>query len=98
MDVVRGGVQTMVEARKAVEAKMEEVYRDKIMPFVFFVGATGLLPDCLDAKGLSAEELEAQVTGLKLGKDERDGTFFKVGDLVISVYAKNEYYSTGKAA
>lgn len=98
MDVVRGGVKSMVETRKAVEAKMDEVYRDKIMPFTFFVGATGLFPDCLDAKGLSAEELESQIAGLKLGKDERDGTFFKVYDLVISVYAKNEYYSTGKTA
>jgi hypothetical protein len=98
MDIVRGGVGAMVDAKKAVDSRLEDVYRDHIMPFTFFVGSTGLLPDSLDAKGLSADELEAKITGLKLTKDERDGTFFVVGDMVISLYAKNEYFSTGKKA
>lgn len=96
MDLVRGGVKVMSDAKKKIEEHLEETYRSKIIPFVFFVGATGLLPDCLDAKGLSADELEAQIVGLKLGKDERDGTFFVIGDVIVSVFAKNEYYSTGK--
>jgi hypothetical protein len=98
MDIVRGGAKAMDEARRAVEAHMEQTYRAKLMPFSFFVGSTGLLPDCFDAKGLTADELEAQITGLKLGKDERDSTFFRLGDVVVSVYAKDEYYSTGKTA
>ena len=98
MDIVHGGAKAMDEARRAVEAHMEQTYRAKLMPFSFFVGSTGLLPDCFDAKGLKADELEAQITGLKLGKDERDSTFFRLGDVVVSVYAKDEYYSTWKTA
>ena len=86
----------MMEVKKQLEDHMEKTYRDNIMPFVFFVGATGLLPDCFDVKGMSADELEAQITGLKLGKDMKEGTFFMLGDMVVSVYARNEYFSTGK--
>ena len=96
MDIVRGGVEAMMEVKKQLEDHMEKTYRDNIMPFVFFVGATGLLPDCFDVKGMSADELEAQITGLKLGKDMKEGTFFMLGDMVVSVYARNEYFSTGK--
>lgn len=95
MDLVRGGVKALDDARHAVESHMESIYRDKLSPLVFFVGSTGLLPDCFDAKGLTSDELEAQITGLKLGKDEKDGMFFRLGDVIVSVYAKNEYYSTG---
>ena len=94
MDIVRGGIKTMTEVQKAVENKMNDVYKTHVMPFVFFVGATGLLPDCFDAKGVSADELESQITGLKIGKTERDGTFFCLDDIIVSVYAKNEYFST----
>jgi hypothetical protein len=96
MDIVRGGVEMMTEVNKKLEDHMEKTYRDNVMPFVFFVGATGLLPDCFDVKGMSADELEAQITGLKLGKDMKEGTFFVLGDMVISVYARNEYFSTGR--
>lgn len=98
LDIVRGGVASMEEVEKALDGYIEASYRDKIMPFAFFVGSTGLLPDCFDAKGISADELEAKLPGLKLGKSERDGTFFMVGDMIISIYAKNEYFSTGKSA
>jgi hypothetical protein len=97
MDIVRGGVATMKEVQKKLEKHMDDTYKNKIMPLVFFIGATGLLPDCFDVKGLSADELEAKITGLKLSKDMKEGTFFMIGDMVISVYAKNEYFSTGKS-
>ena len=93
MDLVRGGVKALDEARHSVESHMESIYRDKLSPLVFFVGSTGLLPDCFDAKGLTSDELEAQITGLKLGKDEKDGMFFRLGDVIVSVYAKNEHMS-----
>ena len=96
MDLVRGGSKVMVEAMKAVEAHQEAIYRDKISPMVFFIGATGMVPDSLGAKAENADSIESQIDGLKLAKAEREGTFFRTGDVIISVYAKNEYFSTGK--
>ncbi len=96
MDLVRGGSVAMIEAMKAVEAHQEAIYRDKISPMVFFIGATGMVPESLGAKAETSEAMESKVDGLKLSKAEKEGTFFQAGDVIISVYAKNEYFSTGK--
>ena len=42
---------------------------------------------------LSAEQLEANYPELVLSKDEKEGTFFEVGDTILSVYATTEYFS-----
>jgi hypothetical protein len=96
MDLVRGGTKAMIDAMKAVESHQEAIYRDKLSPMVFFIGATGMVPESLNAKAETAESMEAKIDGLKLSKAERDGTFFQSGDVVVSVYARNEYFSTGK--
>lgn len=96
MDLVRGGSVAMIEAMKVVEAHQESIYRDKISPVVFFIGATGMVPESLGAKAETADAMESKVDGLKLSKAEKEGTFFQAGDVVVSVYAKNEYFSTGK--
>ena len=60
---------------------------------MFDVGATGLLPDEVDAKGRSADELAAKYPDLAFSKDEKEGTFFAVCDAVLSAAAKTGYFS-----
>ncbi len=36
---------------------------------------------------------ESDGLDLALSKDEREGTFFELGDTILSVYAKTEYFS-----
>lgn len=93
--------QEMVTALTVANSKLEEyaeiIYRDKICPLVFYVGSTGLLPDEMNAKAVNADELAGKYSNLQFSKDEQEGTFFEVGNSIISVYAKNEYYSTKPA-
>ena len=89
--------QEMVTALTAANTKLDEyaerIYRDKICPLVFYIGSTGLLPDEMDALSATADELAAKYGNLQFSRDEQEGTFFEVGNSIISVYAKNEYYS-----
>lgn len=87
-------VAALTEGNKKLEGYADVVYREQVSPLVFYVGSTGLIPDELEAKGLTADELSAKYPDLNLSKDEREGMFFEVGDYILSVYAKNEYYST----
>lgn len=89
--------EEMVTALTAANIKLDEyaerIYRDKICPLVFYIGSTGLLPDEMDASSVTADELAAKYGNLQFSRDEQEGTFFEVGNSIISVYAKNEYYS-----
>lgn len=76
-----------------VNQALETLYRDKVSPLVFYIGATGLIPDELDAVAYTADELAAKSGDLKFSKSEKEGMFFEVGDLILSVYPKTEYYS-----
>jgi hypothetical protein len=89
----RALVEALADAKKKLEARREQLSRDKLAPLVFAVGATGELPAGLAAKSLTADELLARYPELTLSKEERDGTFFVVGDLILAVYATTEYYS-----
>jgi hypothetical protein len=86
-------VEALADARKKLDARSDDLFREKLSPLVFYVGATGLLPDEADAKALSAEQLQAKYPELALSKDEKEGTFFELGDTILSVYAKTEYFS-----
>jgi Mg-chelatase subunit ChlD len=86
-------VEALTDAKKKLDARSDDVFREKLSPLVFYVGATGLLPDEADAKALSAEQLQAKYPELALSKDEKEGTFFELGDTILSVYAKTEYFS-----
>lgn len=86
-------VEALADARKKLDARSDDLFREKLSPLVFYVGATGLLPDEADAKALSAEQLMAKYPELALSKDEKEGTFFELGDTILSVYAKTEYFS-----
>ncbi|MEH1906124.1 MAG: hypothetical protein V7L05_15440 [Nostoc sp.] len=86
-------VAALTTANKKLEQYAENIYQDKISPLVFYIGCTGLLPDQMEAKAMTAEEAAAKYPDLQFSKDEQEGTFFAVGDSMISIYAKTEYYS-----
>ena len=80
-------------AISTVTSGTDAVFSEKLSALVFYVGATGLLPDEVDVKALSADQLATKYPDLALSKDEKEGTFFELGDTILSVYAKTEYFS-----
>lgn len=86
-------VAAIVTALDKLEQYAERIYREKICPLVFYIGSTGLLPDEMKAIAQTSEEIGSKYGNLQFSKDEQEGMFFEVGDSIISVYAKNEYYS-----
>ncbi|OCQ95596.1 hypothetical protein BCD67_10250 [Oscillatoriales cyanobacterium USR001] len=89
-------VVALASANEQLEALAEKVYREKVSPLVFYIGSTGLIPDEMEAKAATADEIGAKYGNLQFSKDEQEGMFFEVGDCIISVYAKNEYFTVGK--
>jgi hypothetical protein len=86
-------VDALGAAQARIRAYSERLYRERVCPLVFYVGSTGLLPDDLDTKAETAAELRARYPTLQFSAAEQEGTFFEVGDTIISVYAVNEYFS-----
>jgi hypothetical protein len=86
-------VAALSDARKKLDTHAEDIYQQKVSPLVFYIGATGVLPDEMDTKALTAEQLTAKYPDLALSKDEQEGMFFELGDAILTVYAKNEYFS-----
>ncbi|MEH2465717.1 MAG: hypothetical protein V7K23_18695 [Nostoc sp.] len=86
-------VAALTAANTKIEQYTEKIYQDKISPLVFYIGCTRLLPDKMEAKAMTAGEVAAKYPDLQFSKDEQKGTFFAVGDSIISIYAKTEYYS-----
>ncbi len=86
-------VAALSDARRKLDAASEEIYQRKVSPLVFFIGSTGVLPDELDAKAQTAKQLKAMYPDLAISKDEQDGMFFEIGETILSVYAKTEYFS-----
>ncbi len=86
-------ITALTAANKKLEKYAEKIYREKISPLVFYIGSTGLLPDEMSAKAMTAEELALLYPNLQFSANEQEGTFFQVGESIISVYAKTEYYT-----
>jgi hypothetical protein len=86
-------VAALTTANTKLEEYTENIYQDKISPLVFYIGCTGVLPDKMEAKPMTAEEAAAKYQNLQFSKDEQQGTFFAVGNSIISIYTKTEYYS-----
>jgi Mg-chelatase subunit ChlD len=91
------GRQEFVDALGTAVARLkgyaERLYRERVSPLVFTIGSTGLLPDEYQAKAETAAELRARYPNLQFSAEEQEGTFFEVGDTIISVCAVNEYFS-----
>ncbi|MBH8565672.1 hypothetical protein I8748_26450 [Nostoc sp. CENA67] len=86
-------ITALTEANTKLEQYVESIYQDKISPLVFYIGATGKLPDNMSTPAMTAEKLAVKYPNLQFSKDEQQGTFFEVGGSIISVYAQTEYYS-----
>ncbi|MEH2023911.1 hypothetical protein [Nostoc sp.] len=86
-------VAALTIANTKLEQYAENIYQEKISPLVFYIGCTGVLPDKMEAKAITAEEAAAKYPNLQFSKDEQEGTFFAVSDSMIGIYAKTEYYS-----
>lgn len=86
--------ETLQEERKENAEFIESVY-EKLRPLVFFIGATGLVPDSLGAVAMTGEQLTAKYPDAKLSKVElEEGMFFVLpSGLVITVYVKSEQFS-----
>ena len=92
----RAFVEALADAKKKLDARSDALFAERLSGLVFYVGATGLLPDEIEAKALSADALAQKYPDLAFSKDEKEGTFFEVGDTILSVYAKTEYFSRDK--
>ncbi|MDZ8187931.1 MAG: hypothetical protein RMX96_24160 [Nostoc sp. ChiSLP02] len=86
-------IAALTTANTKLEQYAEKIYQDKISPLVFYIGCTGVLPDQMNAKPMTVQEVAAKYPNLQFSKNEQQGTFFAVGDSIISIYAKTEYYS-----
>ena len=86
-------IGAMADAQDRLDDSADKLFRDRISPLVFYVGATGLLPDEIQAPAQTAGQLSAKYPELDFANDELDGLFFEIGDTILSVYATNEYYS-----
>lgn len=87
-------VAALSDAARKLDRLADRIYREKVAPLVFYIGATGLLPDEFDTPAQTAEAIEARYPDLKIGKAEQDGTFFQLGEnLLLTIYATNEYFS-----
>jgi len=86
-------VAALTTANTKLEQYVEKIYQEQISPLVFYIGCTGMLPEQIEAKAMTAEEAVAKYPNLQFSRNEQEGTFFAVGDSIISIYAKTEYYS-----
>jgi hypothetical protein len=86
-------IAALVEAKSKLEQYIKEIYRNRISPLVFYIGATGKLPANLTTSSMNAEELANKYPNLQFSKHEKPGTFFVVDNTVISIYPQTEYYS-----
>lgn len=92
-------VEFLTDLSKKLDAAIEKLYTDRVSPFVFYVGSTGLIPDEFQAKGQTAEQIKVKYPDLSVGgKDAADATFYEVGmGTIVSVFSKQEFFSTGKS-
>lgn len=83
-------------AVRFVDDALEGIY-ETVRPLAFYIGATGLVPDSLGAKSMTAEEFATAHPEAKLSKAEKEeGTFFLLPDgTVLTVFVKGEHFSTG---
>ncbi|MFM7405477.1 MAG: hypothetical protein ACKO3K_02095 [Cuspidothrix sp.] len=86
-------ITAMTTAYQKLVADIEQIYQANISPMVFYIGTTGLLPNKISAKAINADELAIKYPHLQFSKHEQAGTFFELGNTIISVYPQAEYHS-----
>ncbi|MCU0705784.1 MAG: VWA domain-containing protein [Fimbriiglobus sp.] len=86
-------VAALTDAREKLETEQERLFRNRLQSLVFYIGSTGLLPEEIDVKAQTADQISNKYPDLTLSKDEREGTFFEIGDVLLTVYATTEDFS-----
>lgn len=87
-------LEALEAAKAAASAAVDACYAE-IRPLVYYIGSTGLIPDTfVDENGnpplaMSADDLKKAYPDLKIGKNEKEGTFYDVLGGILSIYAKN---------
>lgn len=86
--------EMLQKLQKKIEAQTDVLY-DSLSEVVFYIGATGSLPDSIKAEMLTADEIQVRFPTLKLSKNAREeGTFFVLPDsTLITVYRENQYFT-----
>jgi len=84
-------------AKRSVVAMERHLWATKVSPIVFQIGSTGILPEGMNSVAMSAEELVSKYPNLTLTKAEKEGTFFDIGGVILSVYASKAYFTTDRA-
>jgi len=88
-------VEAIMTANRQVAERIEAVYHQEVSPLVFYIGATGLVPDDLNAKAHTADQIVAAFPDIALSKDEKEGLFYVLPNgLILTVFIKGEYYTT----
>ncbi len=89
-------VEMFTRVRRQAECYSEDVFDTSVRPLVFYIGATGLLPDELDTPALTAEAIKNKHPDLKIGSKEKEGTFFLIDETVLSVFADNVHFTVDR--
>lgn len=86
-------VLTMMENATDI---VDILYRNHIVPLAFYIGASGLVPESLEATRMTYEEFNAKYPHTSVEKAAKDeGTFYVLpSGVVITVYTKAEHFST----
>lgn len=89
----RLGNDAITQALRRAEEDVECAYRD-LQPLVMEMGCTGLLPVELEKEATSYDaDAFAAKFDLKLSKDQKEGMFYVIGSLVISVVPETSWYT-----
>jgi len=95
--LLKDGAAGVLRAKKLVDDYIEDLYQESIIPLVFFVASTGLLPDSVNATAMTADQIAAKYPDLKLGKDEKEGTFFELkAGVILAAFPEKACFSTGR--
>jgi Mg-chelatase subunit ChlD len=89
-------VKALAAAGKALDRAADELFNERVSPLVFYIGSTGTLPDEIDTKAQTADQIVAKYPDLSPSKDESDGMFYEIGNTILTVFAKMEYFSRAK--
>jgi len=86
--------EALVEAARVMTRYAQKLYVKNVFPVVLFIGATGMVPDEWDVRGMSADDLQKEWEECNISKKDKDGMFFLKDGVVFGVSANNKYVST----
>ena len=86
----------LLAVKSKVSSVEDEFWKSSISPFIFYISSTGLMPDGFDVEKFgSYDDLQKKCPDISMTKSEAlEGSFFKVGDNIISIFTENKHFST----